>query len=148
MLILNILQHVHYVIVYTYCIVYGTLSVGILYVSKKLNYSFTIFTDIAEKFSVAMALLNLALRPISVVMLSRISADRMGSDDGFPRTFGNLFGGMYLAFWTEYYELIQLFLLKYATCFKAKTIANHVLKNTYLYSFSHEHILNSQRLFG
>lgn len=57
---------------------------------------YSLATDIAEKFSVAMALLNLALRPISVVMLGRICADRMGSDDGFPRTFGNLFGGMFI----------------------------------------------------
>ncbi|XP_054265960.1 type-1 angiotensin II receptor-associated protein isoform X1 [Macrosteles quadrilineatus] len=45
-----------------------------------------------EKFSVAMALLNLALRPITVVLLGRVCADRMGLDDGFPARFGNLFG--------------------------------------------------------
>lgn len=84
-----------------------------------------------------MALMNLALRPISVVMLGRICADRMGSDDGFPRTFGNLFGGMYLVFLTQFYKLIQL--LFYAKFFKAKTVANHVLGNTYLHSFGHQH---------
>jgi len=45
-----------------------------------------------EKFTVAMALLNLALRPITVVMLGRICADRIGLDDRGPATFGNLFG--------------------------------------------------------
>lgn len=89
-----------------------------------------------------MALMNLALRPISVVMLGRICADRMGSDDGFPRTFGNLFGGMYLVFLTQFYKLIQLLYFKilfYAKFFKAKTVANHVLGNTYLHSFGHQH---------
>lgn len=69
-----------------------------LFVIKLFFYS--LLPDVAEKFSVAMALLNLALRPISVVMLGRICADRMGSDDGFPRTFGNLFGGMHLVILT------------------------------------------------
>uniref|UniRef100_A0A1B6M401 Type-1 angiotensin II receptor-associated protein n=1 Tax=Graphocephala atropunctata TaxID=36148 RepID=A0A1B6M401_9HEMI len=55
-----------------------------------MNYP-SIYTT--EKFSVFMALLNLVLRPISVVLLGRICADRMGVDDGFPTRFGNLFGG-------------------------------------------------------
>lgn len=86
----------HNLFVYTF-IVCGIQSV--FCGSEKIKkFLYSLLTDIAEKFSVAMALLNLALRPISVVMLGRICADRMGSDDGFPRSFGNLFGGMYFVF--------------------------------------------------
>lgn len=67
----------------TYCMLLQNVT--------KLWPFFTYNIDVGEKLSLAMALLNLVLRPITILVLGRIYADRMGN--GFSTRFGNLFNG-------------------------------------------------------
>lgn len=48
--------------------------------------------SLGDKFSVGMAIVNLVFRPISVLILGKICAERMGLDTSFPTRFSNLFG--------------------------------------------------------
>lgn len=53
---------------------------------------FFFFVAFGERFSVSMAILNLVYRPVSVIMMGKVCAERMGLNNGFPVRFGNLFG--------------------------------------------------------
>ncbi|XP_075223663.1 type-1 angiotensin II receptor-associated protein isoform X2 [Lycorma delicatula] len=47
----------------------------------------------SDRFSVLMTILNLIFRPISILLLGKICATRMGlSDGGFPARIGEIFG--------------------------------------------------------
>lgn len=70
----------------------GMRTFSFFLVSKHICNHIFIFTVSSERFSVAMTILNLVIRPVTSVVLWRIGTERGGAEFPGRNTFGDIFG--------------------------------------------------------